>query len=496
MHHDHIDGVPVLWTGDRQGPLEAVLVFGAGALDDPRATRGAIRLVAHLAASTLPRTHHLTLDWWSLENTCFGASGTPEQVVNHLDAVCRGLSRLPLDRLAHEAEVLATSNTDPVGEMAGILLWGRYGHSGAGSANHEGPGIHGVPAGAVRAAADRFFHRENAVLVLSGPPPEGLRLPLPEGRRPASRRAMEPEAVTGAAWFSAEEVSDPGMSWRTDPGDPAAVLAHALFRDRLVRALRHRNALSYDVRDCALLVGPGTAESFFLPDAREGYEQQVAELMWQEALRLAAEDPTEAELAQEVAGYRGRWESPDHTMDELVEAATCLLLDREYRDPGTRLADLAAVTPDRVRTACAAALRTALMVVPEGLVPHLPRPDGGPVPPLGCWVYGTPAPGTVFRPKAYERLRHREVRRARMVVTDDGLWHVRDPDDVHYVTFADAAGLLEWENGVLLLGRGHCSIDVNEHAYADGHRLVAAIRAAVPEHLHFRGPGWREDPPD
>ncbi|MFJ8228689.1 hypothetical protein ACIQ9E_01835 [Streptomyces sp. NPDC094448] len=490
MQGELIDGVPVLWT-EEPGPFEAVLIFGGGILDEPLAVRGAMRLVAHLAQSALPRRNHPSRDWQDLESTYFTASGSPEQVTRYLDGICRALARLPLHRLAHEAEVLGTADLSPVSEVAQNLLWGRYGHTGPGSANHEGPGLHGVSAEDVRSAAARVFHRDNAALVLTGPPPEGLRLPLPAGERPAVRAAA-PEVITGAVWFPSD-VPDPGMSWSGDPGDPALLLSHYVFRERLVQALRHRNGLSHEIRDVHLPLGPGRAEFIFWPDSREGHEQRVAELMWQEALRLASEDPTEAELAREVTAYRERAATVERPVDELLEAAGCLLVDRDYQDLEARLESLAQVAPEQLRAAFATALKTAVLTVPNGLHLELPQLDGRPVPQLTCNTYGDPAPGAVFRPKRTDRLRYRDLRGAQLVLTDDGIWHRAAPDDVHYVAFAEASALIECGNGRLLLGGTHCVIDVDESLYPGAARASAAADAAVPPRLRFRAPGFREE---
>ncbi|MGW3509208.1 hypothetical protein [Streptomyces sp. NPDC000994] len=90
----------------------------------------------------------------------------------------------------------------------------------------------------------------------------------------------------------------------------------------------------------------------------------MAELLWQEALRMARAGVTEEELAEELAGFREVSLDPRSASSELGETAACLLLGLDYQDAPTRLDALARVTPEQAGQAFTTALATALLVVP------------------------------------------------------------------------------------------------------------------------------------
>ncbi|MER5864503.1 insulinase family protein [Kitasatospora sp. NPDC002040] len=483
MHRDQIDGVPVLWA-EAPGPLEAVLMFGSGVRDETFRTLGVTHLIEHLAMSTLPRLHHDHNASVDLGLTQFTATGRPEQLVEFLAKVCEALGALPMERIEQEAGVLAAENSSVTDPTTAELLSIRYGIEGPGLASFPGPGPDRIPLEAVRETAARRFHAGNAVLVLTGPPPAGLRLPLPAGDRP-DRSGQSPVLQPGPVWQQAE-VPGPGLALLCDLDDDAMHLAVNVLRHRLTEVVRHQHGLSYDVGGDTVYSGPGRGERVLCLDARPGQEQRVAELLWQEAVRLATEGVTAEELAEEVEAAREVFEDPRSVVYELGEAAGELLLGGQYREAPERLDAMRAVTPDRARAAFATALRSALLVVPHEVEVGLRQADGSELPQGSCTAQAElPRGGQVFRPSLKDRLRWSAARRTRLVVTGEGLWSSHSDGSVHHLPFADVVGVEIQGPGRLVFGRGNCWMPVLPDVFQGIGPAVRAIDAAVPEALRY-----------
>ncbi|MEV8329020.1 hypothetical protein [Kitasatospora sp. NPDC056731] len=484
MNHEVIDGVPVLWA-EAPGPLEAALVFGCGARDESFRTLGVTHLVEHLAMGTLPRLHHEHNASVGLTATEFTCSGRPEQVVEFLDLVCRALNALPLDRIEREAGVLAAEGGRAADPVTGELLSHRYGVQGVGLAAYLGPGPDRIPVEAVRETVARHFHAGNAVLVLTGPPPAGLRLPLPAGERP-QRDATQPVLHPGASWYQ-ENVPSPGLALHGDLDDDALFLAVEVLSNRLRETVRHQHGLSYDIGRDTVFVGPGQGERTLVLDAREGQEQRVAELLWAETVQLARDGMSEEELAEELAAAREAFQDPRSTPFELREAAAELLFGGEYRDADTRLDSLTRVTPDQAREALAGALRTALLVVPCGTEPDVRQPNGTPLPKYSC---GTdrqlPTAGRTFRPPLLARLFSSNARRIRLVVDGSGLWLHQPDGTVCHVRYDEVVGVEVDGESRVVFGRNSCFIPLVSDLFPDAAPAVAAVDAAVPESLRYQ----------
>ncbi len=180
VHETEIDGVLCFWA-DLGRPLSAAhLHFRHGLADEPLPEAGWLHLLEHLALldrATLQRPIHGSV---GMLLTRFSAQGTPEVVVQRLVALARWLEEPDLQLLARERGVLqaaAQRHADPLLES---LTW-RYGATGPGVASY-------AEVGALRATPEllaersvRVFNRSNVVLVLDGPPPPTLALPLPPG---------------------------------------------------------------------------------------------------------------------------------------------------------------------------------------------------------------------------------------------------------------------------------------------------------------------------
>src|SRR3954453_16158402 len=423
-----IDGVPGFWQ-EAPGPLSAGLVFGCGTRDETVMTIGVTHLVEHLAMTTMPKVHHDTNAAVDLLTTEFVVTGRPDQVVAFLHGVCAGLATIPLDRLAREVGVIEAEAGMAAHPTAAALLTRRFGARDVGLESFAGPGLAGIPAEAVMAHVARFFVSGNAALWLTGRPPPGLRLLLPPGGR-ARRVAPVAVAQDGPRW-SPEAVPASGLLL-SGTDSPAWLNKMNLLGERLAAEARHQRGVSYEVFGDAVDIGGRSREYLLGADARAGQDGVVAEILWEQLCQLAADGPTDEELAHEKEGFAEAYSDPRWPREELATRAWAELFDVRYRDPQTRLREVAEITSADVARCLTEALPTALVAVPEDVSVHLPGVALG-----GCPRTREPPRGQPFAMTTAARLFSRQWRAPRLYLTGTGL-AMRDPDgDVHETRFDD-----------------------------------------------------------
>lgn len=484
MERIEIDGVPVLWA-QGPGPLQAALMFGCGTRDEEFRTIGITHLVEHLACSRLPRLHHEFNGTVDLDTTCFSASGRPEQVVRFLDLICEALGDLPVHRLTAEAGVLAAENGFAAHPTAAGLLTRRFGVRGHGLESFSGPGFDRLDAAAVLAHAARFFVTGNAVLVLSGPPPTDLRLPLPHGPRP--RHTPHPPIATQGPRWSTEMVPTSGLALLGARPDLHFSIGMSVLIERVTAIARTERGLSYDIDGTMVDLDNGTADRLVWADAREGHDAEVATILWDTAVRLATEGPTGAEIAEEAEGLLQSMADADPAEDRLLQAAEAELFGRPVIDRQKVKEDLdAGVTPVDVATRFRAALQTALLVVPPQVELQLTDPDGRPVAEGGCHRIECLPAGSLFRPPLLTRAINRDARKFRLALTADSVAMTWPDDTVHEVRFADVVGVqIAGERSRVVFGRNGCVLPIDLDMFPEASSVLLALDQFVPAKLHY-----------
>jgi hypothetical protein len=194
---EYIDGVRVLRHSGTQNHTDVTLTFAVGSRDETLRTVGVAHALEHLAMGAvrrLPIEMNAEVD---LMTTTFVASGSTARVGEFLEQLCRALAEPPVERLALEAGVLAAEDGHVAHPVVALLLNVRYGAQGPGLAWLEGPGYDGLTPEHVTTFARTWFVPSNAVLQVSGPMPEGLRLELPSGWGPCRGR---PGARPDGGW--------------------------------------------------------------------------------------------------------------------------------------------------------------------------------------------------------------------------------------------------------------------------------------------------------
>ena len=478
MQRIEVDGVPV-FTAPGPERATAALIVGVGVRDETFATLGVTHLVEHLVMGALPKSHLECNAMVDVETTSFVATGRPDRVAGFLAAVCAAIGDLPTDRIALETGVLEAENCAGSHPTAAVLWGARFRLAGPGLALAGG----GVPATLteeqVRAHVRRWFVGGNAALAWHGPAPEGLRLPLPDGPRPA-RPVPAARPQTGPVWTTGP-TAGVGLLVRSDRApDTALTVALDVLEERMRDVARHQRGLSYHSETVVVDVAPGHREVALLVDAREGQEAEVARLLWEQYRDLAQRGPTWAELAHSVEGCAEFTAAGDDAVAaELGRAAFCEVFGLPVRTAAQVLAEWREVTPEAAAAAVRATVATAILAAPEGV--QLPGLDGGiDRRPLCNQVPVLPA-GARFGPPLRARLRR--GRRQRLVVADEGLGYSDADGDVHVLPWDDVEAVVPADDGrgMLVVGRNLCAVDVHEELY--GRRAVETVRERLPRGL-------------
>jgi hypothetical protein len=149
-----------------------------------------------------------------------------------------------------------------------------------------------------------------------------------------------------------------------------------------------------------------------------------------------------------------------------------------YRTGAEFLADAEQVLPAQIAATLTESLRTALLTVPDEVELDLGLPLGG------CRLYTVP-PGREFRRSLLARLRHKQARVSRLILTDTGVAIVDSDDDVHHVAFTEVVGVRSDEDGRILFGRQGCVVPVVRSLFVGIDAAIEAVDRAVPAELHI-----------
>lgn len=392
MQRTEIDGVTTFWEQGPE-PLTAILMFRAGTRHETFRTAQVSHLVEHLVMSTLPKSHLDHNAQVDADTTSFYATGEPDEVVDFLARVCAGIRNLPLERVEREAGVLeaedATSDHPAVCWSVGV----RFDLGGIGLLGAAGPGPRHLSGEHAAAYAATHLVRDNAVLVLSGPPPAGLRLDLPDGPRPVETAARR--SVFRLPALNRADMPFPTISFEVPSmGQHDGVLA-AILQDRLSDDLRHERGVAYSCEVSLLRLDDSTLVTVWT-DGREDRRGEIATALWASVRDLAANGPTQAELDHAVQGTIARLTDPRNTVDWVAAEAYRHLVGLPPRRREGLHQSLAGLTTEAVRLKVAAGLDTVLLGLPRDVELEF---DGLPDRTDAEFAQGDPVTGEVFTRK-------------------------------------------------------------------------------------------------
>ncbi len=473
-------GIPLYWMASPP-PFLAAMAFRVGRADETLVTGGITHLVEHLAIHALGPiavAHNAFVD--SI-HTVFHASGTQDGVLRFLENIARTLRALPVGRLEDERRVLMTEASRRGRSWFTRLLASRFGPRGFGLGDYLEFGLGASSAEDVTAWCAERFTRQNCAIFMTGPPPEGFGLDLPEGRR-FEQPASEP--IAGLTLPAIRQTDDSSVcvgyvAPRTSASKFASDLAEMVVGGRL----RRDAGLSYTIGFDWLYTTAETAHVTIGADCLREHADAVVSIMHETLNDLRTIGPPE----DTVRHYFDQWEEarehPDSIPSYLDSQITNELMGAPFKGRHEIMERLRLVTPEEAAAALDEALTTAILITPEGTRP----PDGyhpyssGDERKISGTVYAwwpthaARAPGQP--PHVCDRI----------IVSEEAIADAREPGRGRTVIipFEDCHGvILDDDGSMVFIGpedEGWIEVAVPE--LLDGDGFVEHIRRKLPESL-------------
>jgi zinc protease len=463
-----VDGVPVHFA-ELPGAFSAALMFRTGRSDEPLGCCGISHLVEHLALYALRNPAHPYNGFVDLTRTVFFASGTRDEVAAFLRDVAAALADLPLDRLLDERRVLKTELAAGDPGFYGRLFAHRFGAAGPGLLNYQDLGLSWLDAEAVSAWAAERYTRANAVMWMSGPPPDALELPLPDGERIP---APVPEPLPGFTEprYLAEGAGGVGISM-VGRRSTAITCALRLAAERAVNRLRVEQGVSYSIGSDYLPLDADHGHLILSADCLDEHAARVVGGLLGVLEELGGGGATEDELALDLRRIRDAMAEPDWMRSELDRAASDELHGWPSMTSEELVAESEALTPAGVGAELADALATRLVVAPEGVPPP---PGHGSVDDTG----EPPVEGREFVPRRGLSGRRQAVR---LIAGDEGITLIQPDEDPITVRFGSiAAAVRERPGQITLIARDASFIEFEFARLRDGDELERLVLDRLP----------------
>lgn len=473
LNTDVVDGVPVFWL-DLPGPLAAELIFRAGVRDETFMTAGITHLAEHLIMAQASDGRDATNAMVEPSMTTFSTSGRPETVVAFLSALCAAISSPSFERLPVEKKVLEAEAGSVVNPAVSRHLRRRFGVRSLGLTDVAPHGLRLIDEEAVRNHIRTYFTQQNAVLVLSGPPPQDLRLPLPSGepRTPVPAPRVD---LPYPMWF---EQDGPQLSLSfelpvlSDVETEGVFLLSSLIRRRVIHELRHSKGWIYEVDIEPVLDIDGRGILCVLTDPPAHHVDDVLAGLLRILRSMSERGPSTLDIEDSVRELQEYLDDPGNAMDEAIAAARNHLMNYPALTAIEKMELVHRVAPETCKRVLTLLEGTLVVGMPEGCFPvdeslvaeharHYPAIRGerfrrG----LRGAVTGVPA-------------------RAQLVVGDAG---VSFSDGVYCsILWNDVEVLEELEPGLITLTSSTgLSIDLSATWFSQGSRAIQMIREKVP----------------
>jgi predicted Zn-dependent peptidase len=292
-----VNGIPLIWGEDAK-PFRAAIMFRVGRSDETLRTAGLTHIVEHLAASTIDKRPHPYNAFVDANRTVFVAAGPEEEVVRFLADISVALSALPLGRLTTEKRILSMEAQSRERNFVTDLLFMRYGAAGFGLMHAPEFGLRWLSEQDVADWSAERFTADNAIVWMTGPPPAGMTIHLPAGRRwdPIEPAIERPGLEYPSYVVSSDQQMGTAISSVT-PRTTVANIARSIFLQRLMDELRLRQGLAYGVGANYLGLNRHQGHFAFALDAVQESSARVRDEVLRVLYELAEKGPTEKELA-------------------------------------------------------------------------------------------------------------------------------------------------------------------------------------------------------
>jgi hypothetical protein len=466
-----VSGVLCFYADTGHPASAAHLIFRQGMADEPLPESGWLHLLEHLALldrETLSRPIHGEV---TMLLTRFAAFGGADELTHQLDRLCRWVAEPDFRLLARERGVLqarAQQRQDPLGRS---LTW-RYGATGPGVTSYAEVGALRATPELLAERAWRVFNAANAILVLDGPPPAGLRLGLPAGeyqppvpatpvprRFPAAYRDEGGLTITGVVSRTHEATFLPGV---------LELAVHDGLRERLGGAYAPWAGMTEtDDQHCVVGCGADVVPEILATVAGAGLD----------VIRRLADDGVPRAWVEEAVRQRvARLDLPGAAADAALESAYAVLSDRVPRSHEELLEQVRTTNPQLVDTAVRELQATMLVGLPEDA--KLARS-------LKLVTFAETEP-------AGEGKRHSHMNWPADLSTfsvDPQVAEVVTGTTARAMQMSDVVGVYAWRDGTRrLVGRDGSVLEMEARQWANGERLAATLDDALPAELHLPMP--------
>ena len=444
--HTDVDGIPCFWA-DVPGRKSGGILFRAGRADEQLSTGGLTGLVQRMALTGFGGRRYDYDGRVDLTTTSFWATGEAADVAEFVRDVGRALSNLdgtPFAPAPHEPTTLDR------------MLMMRFGAAAHGLAFYEEFGLRKLGPDDARDWAHRWFTRGNAALWMTFPPPDSLRVDLPDGPRvpPPEPR---PIPVLELPAYAAAGSDDGVASTLVAPRSAAVAIAHRAVAGRLGGAATWQFPLTSRLTHRYLRIDAADDAVGRLVAA---FDSVAAEGPTREELDNGAQITVEAIGADEaVPGHLERM-----AVEELLGAPRRWKEDLIHEAQSVSYAEAAAALRE--------ALATQLLLAPAEAPKPDPRYHDYP------WFSREQPKGLTLRP----------VRRglgAHLVASQEGVSHVSERTGTgSTVRFAEIAAALQEPDGSLtLIGRDGAIVPIDPHAFKGAGQLVSDLEMKLPPEL-------------
>jgi hypothetical protein len=469
LHDTEVDGVRCFWVETGRPTLAALLRFRHGIADEPLPESGWTHMLEHMALEGRGGGSLHVNGSVSLIECQFDAHGPVDAVADHFDALTAWLSEPLMPTLDRERRVLRAETQYRGSTPAGRALGWRYGARGPGLVTYDEPGLSRATADRLRARANAIFTRGNAVLVLDGPPPAGLKITLPDGDLLPARPAVPCEDHLPAAYNDGQGLAMSGVVQRS----PAATLAAEVIQRQLTDELRHSEGGAYAPwatyervdRDTAVLIAGSDIQAHLL-ESIVGRSLRIAR-------GLAGSGPQADKLRDIRESRLQQMRDPYAALGIAMYAASSLFDGTEIRSFDDALAEVATVDADSIRQVMASFGRTLLLGVPDDAawtdqLPVLNFPEESPR-----------ISGTTYRHADWPAVRER------IVIGSTGI-ELSNRQTARAIDVEDIEALFLYDNGlrhaVRLDGYG---LTVDPRLWARGEQAASHLERLVPPEKHL-----------
>ncbi len=467
-----IGSVPTFWVETGRDTLAASLFFRAGMVDETLSTRGWIHLLEHLALHDRQSPTLQVNGSVGLLTTRFDVHGPVHEVVAALAGIADWLASPVLDRVDHEAKVLsAEADLRQVGEVGTALLW-RYGAAGPGLSGYDEFGLNNVDPERLRPLLGRLFTAGNAALVLDGPPPDGLTVPLADGERHPLPTAHSCAQTLPLGYVIRSGITLSGNLPRTD----AAILVPMVLREHFHRTLREEAGGAYAPWAHYEAVDADRAVAFVGSDLAAHLRPTVVAQVVEDLARLSSGDGL-AELLDHVrAGYLQAISDPYNLVGLALHNAVVSLQGRPITSTlQERIDEVEAVTVTDLADHVAR-FHASLLLGVEGQV---------------GWPATIPMAQMPTRPLERSRrfrLRAYPQNADRLVISDTAL-QVGTEDKASTIAYAAVAAVLAApDGGRRLIDRDGWALTVEPTFWRDGTAAVRKLDSHLPAAAYIRVP--------